>query len=96
MADSHLNVLLPTLRRCSRLRFLRLCGNPLSMAALKDLLQKTLKLPDLHLVVYPFPMDCYKPEQDPDGFTRSPWMGSCWQRRPWRFPSCWRILGELT
>ncbi|NXM81714.1 LRC14 protein, partial [Oenanthe oenanthe] len=58
--DSHLAVLLPTLRRCSRLRFLGLYRNPLSMAALKDLLQKTLELTDLHKVVYPIPTDCYK------------------------------------
>ncbi|XP_054151323.1 leucine-rich repeat-containing protein 14-like [Melozone crissalis] len=62
MADSHLDALLPTLRRCSRLRFLGLYGNSLSTAALKDLLRKTLELPDLRLVVYPFPVDCYKPE----------------------------------
>uniref|UniRef100_A0A8C3U5F0 Leucine-rich repeat-containing protein 14 n=1 Tax=Catharus ustulatus TaxID=91951 RepID=A0A8C3U5F0_CATUS len=62
MADSHLDVLLPTLLRCSRLRFLRLYGNSLSTAALKDLLQKTLELPNLHLVVYPVPKDCYNPE----------------------------------
>ncbi|NXR37876.1 LRC14 protein, partial [Zosterops hypoxanthus] len=62
MADSHLDALLPTLRRCSRLRFLGLYGNSLSTAALKDLLQKTLELPDLHLVVYPLPADCYEPE----------------------------------
>ncbi|XP_062348406.1 leucine-rich repeat-containing protein 14-like [Cinclus cinclus] len=62
MADSHLDTLLPTLRRCSRLRFLGLYGNSLSTAALKDLLQKTLELLDLHLVVYPFPTDCCKPE----------------------------------
>ncbi|NXC11740.1 LRC14 protein, partial [Orthonyx spaldingii] len=55
MADSHLDALLPTLRRCSRLRFLGLYGNSLSTAALKDLLWKTLELPDLRLVVYPFP-----------------------------------------
>ncbi|NXD46239.1 LRC14 protein, partial [Copsychus sechellarum] len=59
MADSHLEALLPTLLRCSRLRFLGLHGNPLSTAALKDLLQKTLELPDLHLVVYPAPLDCH-------------------------------------
>ncbi|NXC92381.1 LRC14 protein, partial [Cercotrichas coryphoeus] len=62
MADSHLAVLLPTLLRCSHLRFLRLHGNPLSTAAIKDVLQKTLELPDLHLVVYPVPEDCYKLE----------------------------------
>ncbi|NXB53720.1 LRC14 protein, partial [Leucopsar rothschildi] len=62
MADSHLEALLPTLRRCSRLRYLGLCYNSLSMAALKDLLQKTLELPDLKLVVYPHPGDCYRLE----------------------------------
>ncbi|XP_016160972.1 PREDICTED: leucine-rich repeat-containing protein 14-like [Ficedula albicollis] len=61
VADSHLAALLPTLLRCSRLRFLRLFGNPLSTAAIKDLLQRTLELPDLHLVEHPYPMDCYKP-----------------------------------
>ncbi|NWY73489.1 LRC14 protein, partial [Erithacus rubecula] len=55
VADSHLAVLLPTLLRCSRLRFLGLYHNPLSKAAIKDLLQKTLELPDLQLVVYPTP-----------------------------------------
>ncbi|XP_056371680.1 leucine-rich repeat-containing protein 14-like [Oenanthe melanoleuca] len=62
MADSHLNALLPMLRGCSHLRFLGLYGNPLSTAVLKDLLQKTLELPNLHQVVYPFPVDCYKRE----------------------------------
>uniref|UniRef100_A0A8C3U2E0 LRC14 protein n=1 Tax=Catharus ustulatus TaxID=91951 RepID=A0A8C3U2E0_CATUS len=62
MADSHLNALLPMLRRCSHLRFLGLYGNPLSTAVLKDLLLKSLELPDLHKVVYPFPVDCYKRE----------------------------------
>ncbi|NXK70760.1 LRC14 protein, partial [Sylvietta virens] len=60
MADSHLDELLPTLRRCSRLRFLVLYSNPLSSAAL----QGTLELPDLRLVVYPFPVDCFKPEPE--------------------------------
>ncbi|NXK70626.1 LRC14 protein, partial [Sylvietta virens] len=55
MADFHLAALLPTLRRCSRLRFLGLYDNSLSTAVLKDLLQKTVELPDLRLVVYPIP-----------------------------------------
>nr|XP_041570049.1 leucine-rich repeat-containing protein 14-like [Taeniopygia guttata]XP_041570050.1 leucine-rich repeat-containing protein 14-like [Taeniopygia guttata] len=62
MADAQLAALLPTLRRCRRLRFLGLYGNSLSTAALKDLLRQTVELPDLRLVVYPFPADCYKPE----------------------------------
>ncbi|XP_005062443.1 PREDICTED: leucine-rich repeat-containing protein 14-like [Ficedula albicollis] len=61
VADSHLDALLPMLLRCSRLRVLNLHGNSLSTAAIKDLLQRTLELPDLHLVVYPYPEDCYKP-----------------------------------
>ncbi|KAF4801437.1 Leucine-rich repeat-containing protein 14 [Turdus rufiventris] len=68
MDDSNLEVLLPTLLRCSRLRFLGLYGNSLSTAALKDLLQKTLELPDLHVVVYPVPEDCYKPDQQESGW----------------------------
>ncbi|NXD46221.1 LRC14 protein, partial [Copsychus sechellarum] len=63
MADSHLAALLPTLLRCSRLRFLGIHDNPLSKAAVKDLLQKTLELPDLHQVVYPVPLECHM--QDP-------------------------------
>ncbi|KAM7070226.1 leucine-rich repeat-containing protein 14-like [Acridotheres tristis] len=68
MNDSHLEALLPTLRRCSCLHYLGLYGNSLSTAALKDLLQKTLELPDLKLVVYPHPRDCYRLE--PSDFGR--------------------------
>ncbi|XP_062356015.1 leucine-rich repeat-containing protein 14-like [Cinclus cinclus] len=67
MTDSHLDALIPTLQRCSRLRFLDLSYNPLSMDALRDLLQKTLELPDLQLVVYPEPKECYHMESS--GFT---------------------------
>ncbi|NWY73490.1 LRC14 protein, partial [Erithacus rubecula] len=66
MGDSDLAVLLPTLLRCSRLRFLGLYHNPLSKAAIKDVLLKTLELPDLQRVVYPIPMDCR--ETDPSEF----------------------------
>ncbi|XP_062348429.1 leucine-rich repeat-containing protein 14-like [Cinclus cinclus] len=66
MTDSHLDMLIPTFLRCSRLRFLGLYHNPLSMAALKDLLQKTLELPDLQLVMYPHPKECYR--GDPSRF----------------------------
>nr|XP_041570053.1 leucine-rich repeat-containing protein 14 [Taeniopygia guttata] len=62
MADAQLAALLPTLRRCRRLRFLGLYGNSLSTAALKDLLRQTVELPDLRLVVYPFPADRAPPE----------------------------------
>ncbi|KAF4805247.1 leucine-rich repeat-containing protein 14 [Turdus rufiventris] len=59
ITNSHLAALLPTLLRCSRLRVLGLYGNPLTTAAIKDLLQKTLELPNLHLVVYPYPLGCH-------------------------------------
>ncbi|KAF4805460.1 Leucine-rich repeat-containing protein 14 [Turdus rufiventris] len=68
IADSHLAVLLPMLLCCSCLRFLGLSTNPLSLAAIKDLLQKTLELPDLHEVVYPYPRDCYKPGSPDSGW----------------------------
>ncbi|KAM6374595.1 LOW QUALITY PROTEIN: leucine-rich repeat-containing protein 14 [Alca torda] len=62
LTDACLESLLPVLCRCSRLRCLGLFGNPLSTAGLKTLLRKTLLLPDLRLVVYPYPVDCYNPE----------------------------------
>uniref|UniRef100_A0A8B9Z8Y5 Leucine rich repeat containing 14 n=1 Tax=Buteo japonicus TaxID=224669 RepID=A0A8B9Z8Y5_9AVES len=59
LTDARLEALLPALCRCSRLRCLGLFGNPLSTPGLKTLLRKTLVLPDLRLVVYPYPVDCY-------------------------------------
>ncbi|NXE17186.1 LRC14 protein, partial [Lophotis ruficrista] len=57
LTDAGLEALLPALCRCSRLRCLGLFGNPLTAPALKDLLRKTVLLPDLRLVVYPSPAD---------------------------------------
>ncbi|XP_062426705.1 leucine-rich repeat-containing protein 14 [Rhea pennata] len=59
LTDAHLEALLPALCRCSRLRYLGVFGNPLSTRGLKNLLQRTAALPDLQLVVYPYPVDCY-------------------------------------
>ncbi|XP_068789645.1 leucine-rich repeat-containing protein 14 isoform X2 [Struthio camelus] len=59
LTDAHLEALLPALCRCSRLRYLGLFGNPLSTQGLKNLLQRTVALPDLRLVIYPYPVDCY-------------------------------------
>uniref|UniRef100_UPI000B4CB094 leucine-rich repeat-containing protein 14-like n=1 Tax=Lonchura striata TaxID=40157 RepID=UPI000B4CB094 len=64
LADAQLAALLPALRRCRRLRFLGLHGNALSTAALRELLLRTLELPDLRLVVYPFPADRAAAETD--------------------------------
>ncbi|NXL40434.1 LRC14 protein, partial [Glaucidium brasilianum] len=62
LTDARLADLLPVLCRCSRLRCLGLFGNPLSTSGLKTLVRKTVVLPDLHLVVYPYPVDCYSQE----------------------------------
>ncbi|XP_075599262.1 leucine-rich repeat-containing protein 14 isoform X1 [Balearica regulorum gibbericeps] len=62
LTDARLEVLLPALCRCSRLRCLGLFGNPVSTPGLKTLLRKTAVLPDLRLVVYPYPVDCYSRE----------------------------------
>ncbi|NWU91765.1 LRC14 protein, partial [Upupa epops] len=59
LSDSALALLLPTLGRCSRLRSLGLFGNPLSLAALRDLLRGTAALAELSLVIYPYPTDCF-------------------------------------
>ncbi|NXL05981.1 LRC14 protein, partial [Mesembrinibis cayennensis] len=62
LTDARLEALLPALCRCSRLRCLGLFGNPLSTPGLKTLLRETAVLPDLRLVVYPYPTDCYNRE----------------------------------
>ncbi|KAM3841036.1 leucine-rich repeat-containing protein 14 isoform 1-T5 [Vipera latastei] len=59
LMDTHLNLLLPALCRCSRLRYLGVFGNPISAKGVKNLLHKTVGLSDLRLVIYPYPVDCY-------------------------------------
>ncbi|NXK25068.1 LRC14 protein, partial [Arenaria interpres] len=59
LTDACLESLLPALCRCSRLRCLGLFGNPISTAGLKNLVRKSVVLPDLGLVVYPYPSDCF-------------------------------------
>ncbi|XP_015283444.1 PREDICTED: leucine-rich repeat-containing protein 14 [Gekko japonicus] len=59
MMDTHLGTLLPALCRCSRLRYLGFFGNPVSSKGLKNLLHQTIRLLDLKLVIYPYPVDCY-------------------------------------
>ncbi|XP_072458867.1 leucine-rich repeat-containing protein 14-like isoform X1 [Notamacropus eugenii] len=60
LMDVHLISTLPLLSRCTRLRYLGLYDNPLSSIGLKALLSRSEVMPDLQLVVYPFPVDCYK------------------------------------
>ncbi|KAM5157335.1 leucine-rich repeat-containing protein 14 [Mantella aurantiaca] len=64
LGDSALPALVPALRRCSRLRYLGLFCNPLSSGGLRTLFQGCLGLPELRLVVYPYPADCYGDEPD--------------------------------
>ncbi|XP_032078905.1 leucine-rich repeat-containing protein 14 [Thamnophis elegans] len=59
LMDPHLNLLLPALCRCTRLRYLGVFGNPISAKGVKNLLHKTVGLLDLRLVIYPYPVDCY-------------------------------------
>uniref|UniRef100_A0A8D2LSR2 Leucine-rich repeat-containing protein 14 n=1 Tax=Varanus komodoensis TaxID=61221 RepID=A0A8D2LSR2_VARKO len=59
LMDTHLNLLLPALCRCSRLRYLGVFGNPISAKGLKNLLHRVVGLLDLKLVIYPYPVDCY-------------------------------------
>ncbi|XP_063777178.1 leucine-rich repeat-containing protein 14 [Pseudophryne corroboree] len=58
LTDATLSTFLPTLCRCSRLRYLGLFCNPISSQGLKTLLQNCVHMPELQLVVYPFPLDC--------------------------------------
>ena len=63
LTDAGLEVLLPAVRRCAQLRCLGLFGNPLTTPGLQTLLRETAALPDLRLVVYPYPVDCYSRER---------------------------------
>ncbi|XP_050166984.1 leucine-rich repeat-containing protein 14-like, partial [Myiozetetes cayanensis] len=65
LGDSQLESLLASLRRCSRLRSLGLFGNSVSRAGLGALVRETAALPELSLVVYPIPTDCYGQGTDP-------------------------------
>ncbi|XP_057897958.1 leucine-rich repeat-containing protein 14-like [Melospiza georgiana] len=91
MADSHLDALLPPLRHCSHLCFLGVYGNPMSTATLKDLLQKTLELRDIHLVVYAFPWIAASRShrrQNPPGILRNWWTKNFWRQPMLSFAKC--------
>ncbi|NXH11045.1 LRC14 protein, partial [Bucco capensis] len=70
LTDTHLEALLPALCHCSRLRCLGLFGNFLTTPALRNLVRRTVTLLDLHLVIYPYPLDCYLGDraQPPSGW----------------------------
>ncbi|XP_077016255.1 melanoma antigen preferentially expressed in tumors-like [Tamandua tetradactyla] len=62
--DSQFSALLPALGRCSQLKTLSFCGNPISTAVLEDLLRLTVGLSKLSHVLYPAPLESY---DDTDG-----------------------------
>ncbi|XP_032156342.1 PRAME family member 20 [Sapajus apella] len=57
--DSQVNAVLPALSRCFELTTLSLCGNPISMATLENLLSHTIRLNNLRLELYPAPRESY-------------------------------------
>ncbi|XP_069335242.1 PRAME family member 12-like [Eulemur rufifrons] len=59
IVDSQLNVIVPTLSRCCQLTTFSFRGNPVSMAALENLLRHTARLSKLSLEIYPAPQESY-------------------------------------
>ncbi|XP_040403415.1 leucine-rich repeat-containing protein 14 isoform X2 [Cygnus olor] len=66
LADAHLDALLPALRRCARLGYLGVFGNPLTWRGVKALAAGTAPLAALRLVVYPRPVDLCGDEDNGD------------------------------
>lgn len=65
LSDGPLGQLVPTLRQCHALRSLRLALNPLSRAALVDLVRSVASIGSLRLVLYPNPLEEYEPGLPP-------------------------------
>ncbi|KAM4872884.1 PRAME family member 8-like [Thomomys bottae] len=57
--DAQLSAMLPTLSQCSQLRLFSFFGNPISMAALQNLLRHTARLSQLSEGLYPAPLESY-------------------------------------
>ncbi|XP_062943823.1 melanoma antigen preferentially expressed in tumors [Cynocephalus volans] len=57
--DSLFSAILPVLSRCSQLMILRFCGNPISMAALENLVRHTVSMSKLTHVLYPPPLESF-------------------------------------
>ncbi|XP_076986912.1 melanoma antigen preferentially expressed in tumors-like [Tamandua tetradactyla] len=60
LTDAHFNVILPALGSCSQLRTFSFCGNSISMPVLENLLQNTARVRQLHLGLYPAPLESYQ------------------------------------
>lgn len=61
LTDGLLGLLLPSLGGCRTLKSLALALNPLSMAGLLDLVRTTARMPSLHQLLYPNPLEDYQP-----------------------------------
>nr|XP_012618576.1 PRAME family member 12-like [Microcebus murinus] len=59
ITDPQLAVILPALSRCAQLTTFSFRGNPISKAALENLLQHTLRLSQLRLQLYDTPLESY-------------------------------------
>ncbi|KAM4872881.1 PRAME family member 8-like [Thomomys bottae] len=57
--DAQLSAMLPTLSQCSQLSLFSFFGNPISMAALQNLLRHTARLSQLSEGLYPAPLESY-------------------------------------
>lgn len=65
LSDGLLRQLVPTLRQCHALCSLRLALNPLSRAALVDLVRSVVSIGSLRLLLYPNPLEEYEPGLPP-------------------------------
>ncbi|KAM4872882.1 PRAME family member 12-like [Thomomys bottae] len=59
ITDAQLSAILPTLSQCSQLRLFSFFGNPISTAALQNLLRHTARLSQLSEGLYPAPLESY-------------------------------------
>ncbi|XP_048191082.1 PRAME family member 20-like [Perognathus longimembris pacificus] len=66
LTDAQLSAILPVLSQCSQLRFISFYGNPISLAALQDLLSLTARMGHLKRGLYPAPLESYEDPDDGD------------------------------
>ncbi|XP_008583430.1 PREDICTED: PRAME family member 12-like [Galeopterus variegatus] len=59
IVDPQLSAILPALSSCTQLTTVIFCGNPVSMAALENLLRHTARLSRLRLGLFPAPRESY-------------------------------------
>ncbi|XP_012887529.1 PREDICTED: uncharacterized protein LOC105997593 [Dipodomys ordii] len=59
ITDDQLSAILPALSQCSQLRWFSIYGNPITLAALQNLLSHTARLRQLQRGLYPAPVESY-------------------------------------